>query len=178
VTLQNLERLTPIYDSERPVGSTADMRTWYTTKPAQLSPKSHISHVVGDAAWEGYVATVLEKRDEVLAYAKNDHLGFHIQYLWAGSSRRFIPDFLIRLASGEMLVLEVKGQDTPRDRAKRAALGEWVEAVSAAGVFGVWRHDVIFQPAEANDAISRNANPPRPTPDRVHKGGWSGGVQT
>jgi type III restriction enzyme len=97
VTLQNLQRLTPIYDSELPIGSTADMRTWYTTKPTQWSTRSHISHVVGDSGWEGYVATVLEKRDrDVAAYAKNDHLGFHIQYLWAGSSRRFIPDFLIR----------------------------------------------------------------------------------
>jgi type III restriction enzyme len=58
-----------------------------------------------------------------------------------------------------MLVLEIKGEDTPRDRAKRAALAEWVAAVNDSDAFGTWRHDVIFQPAEANDAISRNARP-------------------
>jgi len=48
------------------------------------------------------------------------------------------PDFLIRLASGTALVLEVKGKDTPQDRAKRAALDEWIAAVNEHGGFGRW----------------------------------------
>ncbi len=46
------------------------------SKPCFPAIKSHISHPVGDSAWEGHAANVFEGRDEVIAYAKNDHLGF------------------------------------------------------------------------------------------------------
>ena len=46
-----------------------------------------------------------------------------------------------------MLVLEIKGEDSPQNRAKRAALEAWVKAVNSAGGFGVWAWDVVFQPA-------------------------------
>jgi len=45
---------------------TGQMRTWYTSKPTLRATKSHISHVVGDSAWEGYTANTFEARDEVL----------------------------------------------------------------------------------------------------------------
>jgi type III restriction enzyme len=36
----NTEKLEPIFDQDNPIGSTARMRTWYTTKPNQLTTKS------------------------------------------------------------------------------------------------------------------------------------------
>ena len=80
----------------------------------------------------------------VSAYAKNDHLGFQIYYLWNGCRRRFVPDFLIRLRNGKTLVLEIKGEDSDQNKAKRSALDAWVQggqrarAGSAAGA-GMWR---------------------------------------
>ncbi|MDO9312709.1 MAG: hypothetical protein Q7T85_13625 [Nitrosomonas sp.] len=53
---------------------------------------------------------------------KNDHLDFIVRYLWRGSSRNFVPDYLIRLNNGKTLVLEVKGVDSEQNRAKRAAM--------------------------------------------------------
>jgi len=108
VTEQNAERLVPVFDEENPIGSTGQMRTWYTTKPCFPASKSHISHLVGDSSWEGHAANVLETRDEVEAYAKNDHLGFQVYYMWAGSRRRYTPDFLVRLAGGTLLALEIR----------------------------------------------------------------------
>ncbi|MBM2851138.1 MAG: helicase, superfamily, partial [Anaerolineales bacterium] len=35
--------------------------------------------------WEQYAANLLEKSKLVTAYAKNDHLGFQIYYLWSGA---------------------------------------------------------------------------------------------
>jgi type III restriction enzyme len=157
VVPQNTTRLTPIYDQERPIGATGDMRTWYTTKPTQVTTKSHINHVVGDSSWEGYVATVLEAMDEVDAYAKNDHLGFQVHYMWAGSRRRFIPDFIVRLVNGKTLALEIKGEDGPQQKAKRDALAEWVSAVNAEGGFGVWCSDVVFEPARVRNVVSSHA---------------------
>ena len=140
---QNAERLEPIYDSEFPIGSTRQMRTWYTTKPCVETSKSQISHAVVDSTWEAYAVNVLEQRDEVSSYAKNDHLGFNIYYLWNGSRRKYVPDFLIRLKNGKHMVLEIKGEDSDQNRAKRMALDAWVRAVNTKGGFGTWCWDVV-----------------------------------
>ena len=156
VTEQNHESLTPIYDEENPIGATSQMRTWYTTKPCFLTIKSHISHMVGDSAWEGHAANVFEGRDDVLAYAKNDHLGFQVYYMWGGSRRRYVPDFLIRLADCTNLALEIKGSDSPQNKAKRAALNEWVKAINLFGGFGIWEWDVAFKPGDIHDILERH----------------------
>ncbi|EAQ12462.1 type III restriction enzyme [Maritimibacter alkaliphilus HTCC2654] len=154
---QNRTKLTPIFDEENPIGSTAQMRTWYTAKPNFPAVKSHISHLVGDSSWEGHAANVFEKSSDVLAYAKNDHLGFQIQYLWAGSRRRYVPDFLVKYVNGDILALEIKGTDSPQNKAKRDALAEWVEAVNSVGGFGIWSWDVAFQPNELQDIVTRHS---------------------
>ena len=160
VTEQNLERLEPVFDEAFPIGSTRGMRTWYTTRDCVPTRRSQISHMLADSAWEQHVANVLEGSPLVEAYAKNDHLGFQIWYLWKGSKRRYVPDFLIRLTNGRTLVLEIKGQDTDQDKEKRAALDTWVRAVQARGGFGAWSWDVAFQPAQIQDILDRHASPP------------------
>jgi len=47
------------------------------------------------------------------------------------------------VASGKTLVLEIKGEDSPQDQAKRAALALWVQAVTEHGGFGTWAADVV-----------------------------------
>ena len=90
----------------------------------------------------------------VAAWVKNDHLGFEVLYVYKGVVRKYRPDFLIRLANGTMLVLEVKGQDTQQDQAKREFLDEWVEAVNAHGGFGEWAWEVSFQPEDVHDVLA------------------------
>jgi type III restriction enzyme len=152
---KNTQRMEPIFDEESPIGSTRSMRTWYTTRPCIATRKSQISHMVGDSAWEPYAANLMEKNEDVLAYAKNDHLGFQIHYLWNGARRRFVPDFLIRMRDGKTLVLEIKGEDSAQNRAKRSALDSWVKAVNAKGGFGGWAWDVVFQPAQMRDVLDK-----------------------
>lgn len=156
---QNFERIEPVFDEEYPIGSTRYMRTWYTTKLCTPTRRSQISHVVADSAWEQHAANVLESSPLVEAYAKNDHLGFQIYYLWNGARRRFLPDFLIRLANGKTLVLEIKGESSEQDRAKRSALDAWVRAVNTKGGFGPWASDVVFEPAQMQDIISKHSAP-------------------
>ena len=155
---QNTERLEPVFDPEFPIGSTRLMRTWYSTKPCLETGKSQISHAVADSTWEHYTASLLEQRPEVVAYAKNDHLGFQIYYLWRGSKRRFLPDFVIRLANGKFMVLEIKGEDSDQNRSKRLALDAWVCAVNARGGFGAWCWDVVKgEPSRLIDVITHHA---------------------
>lgn len=153
---QNQERIEPVFDEESPIGSTRHMRTWYTTKVCYPTQKSQISHMIADSAWEQYAANVLEKSDQVTAYAKNDHLGFQIYYLWNGARRRFVPDFMVHLANGKTLVLEIKGEDSEQNRAKREALDAWVKGVNEKGGFGTWCWDVAFQPAKIHDIIVKH----------------------
>ena len=153
---QNTEKIEPVFDEESPIGSTRYMRTWYTTKPCQPTRKSQISHVVVDSSWEMYTANLLEKSKLVQSYAKNDHLGFQIHYLWNGVRRRFVPDFLVRLANGKILILEIKGEDSEQNRAKRASLDVWVQAVNSKGGFGGWCWDVAYQPAQIQDILVRH----------------------
>ena len=156
VQQQNKERLEPVFDPESPIGTTSEMRTWYTTKPCQPTQKSQISHVVVDSSWELHTANALEKSPHVSAYAKNDHLGFLIYYLWKGSRRRFVPDYLIRLTNGKTLVLEVKGQDSEKNKAKRASLKQWITAVNDKGGFGEWSSDVVLEPAQIQDVLEKH----------------------
>jgi type III restriction enzyme len=156
VTEQNLERSELVFDEDHPIGSTREMRTWYTTKRCQPAVRSQISHVVVDSAWEAHAANVLDTDPHVEFWAKNDHLGFQVHYLWGGARRRFLPDFLVRLTNGKTLVLEIKGEDSEQNRAKRAALDEWVKAVNAKGGFGVWCWDVVFEMAKVQDVLAEH----------------------
>ena len=103
VSAQNTEKLEAIFDELNPIGSTARMRSWLTTRPCLATEKSQISHVVYDSAWEKAVADLCEKIPQVTAWAKNDRLDFIVRYLWRGSSRNFVPDYLIRLNNGKTL---------------------------------------------------------------------------
>ncbi len=95
------------------------------------------------------------ERDRVAAWVKNDHLGFEILYIYRGVVRKYRPDFLIRLTSGDMLVLETKGQETEQDKVKQNYLAEWVQAVNSHGGFGQWRSAVVREPGEIRDVLLR-----------------------
>jgi len=84
---------------------------------------------------------------------KNDHLGFEVLYVYRGVVRKYRPDFLVRLANGDMLVLETKGQDTEQDQVKRRYLDEWTQAVNSHGGFGRWRWAVAHKPGEIRDIL-------------------------
>lgn len=157
VTEQNVERLAAVFDESRPIGSTAQMRPWLTTKPCQPTRHSQISHAVYDSVWEKAVVDLCEKKKFVAAWAKNDHLDFTVRYLWKGSTRNFVPDYLIRFTNGKTLVLEVKGQDSEQNKAKRAAMQTWVKTINEQGGFGQWCFDVVFDPAKIMDVISSHA---------------------
>ena len=153
VRQENTEKLVPVFDRDHPIRSTGQMRTWYTSKPCERTRKSHINVCVYDSTWEASDAFVLDNSSAVSAWAKNDHLGFEVLYLYRGVVRKYRPDFLVRLANGDMLILETKGQDTELDRVKRRYLDEWVQAVNAHGAFGRWRWKVARYPGEIRDTL-------------------------
>ena len=68
--------------------------------------------------------------------------------MFDGSIKNYLPDFLIRMCDGSMLILEVKGMNTLKDRTKREFLDEWVKAVNTHGGFGVWKSAISRSPSD------------------------------
>jgi type III restriction enzyme len=153
IRYENSERLEPVFDSDRPIRSTGDMRTWYTGRKCGATRRSHINVCVYDSSWEASDSYALDRSKAVSAWVKNDHLGFEVLYVYKGVVRKYRPDFLVRLASGEMLVLETKGQDTEQDHVKWQYLNEWVQGVNSHGGFGTWKWAVAKQPGEINKIL-------------------------
>ena len=152
---ENTERLTPVFDKEKPIRSTADVRTWYTSKACEWTEKSHISHCVYDSGWEASEAYFFDKSDLVESFVKNDHLGFTILYNHKGVIRKFYPDFILRLVNGDYMVLETKGVDSQQNQTKREYLNEWIKAVNNHGGFGKWHWDVSFHPSDIEGLIKK-----------------------
>ncbi len=164
IRFENTLALSPVFDSEKPIRSTGDMLPWYTGRPWEYTLHSHINRCVFDSAWEANEAFVLDHDPNVAAWAKNDHLGFEIVYIFEGVIRKYRPDFLIRFTSGTTLILEVKGQGSPQNQTKRKFLDEWVQAINQHGGFGPWSWAVSRLPSDIADILDQRNRRPSPLP--------------
>lgn len=100
----------------------------------------------------------MDRNKKLEAWVKNDHLGFEIPYIFKGVVKKYRPDFIIKLANGKYLVLEVKGQDTQQDKTKREFLDEWVKAVNEHGGFGKWAWAVSKEPGDIEEIIQKTVS--------------------
>jgi type III restriction enzyme len=95
-----------------------------------------------DSGWEHKAAYELDKSPDVVAYVKNDHLDFTIPYEWEHEVHSYYPDFITRLRlkddSEINVILEVKGYEAEKDRAKKPAAQRWISAVNHHGGYGKW----------------------------------------
>jgi len=92
----NTSKLVSVYNEERPIIYTSDMRTWHTSRKHTDAIKSHINYAVYDSSWEATEAFELDRNPNVEAWVKNDHLGFEVLYVYRGVVRKYRPDFLVR----------------------------------------------------------------------------------
>ncbi|KXK02962.1 MAG: Type III restriction enzyme, res subunit [Chlorobi bacterium OLB4] len=153
----NTEALTPVFDKENPIRSSGDIRTWWTSKPNEAFDKTHINFVVVDSKWEYLEAKTINESNVVESFVKNDHLNFVVYYNYQGVVRRFFPDFLIKLTTGENLIVETKGQDNEQNKTKRAYLDEWCRAINQHGGFGKWSWAVSFDPNDLDQILQNSA---------------------
>jgi len=146
--------LKPILRPYDTVGTTryVDFHTIRETYKTRAD-KCHVSHVAGDSGWEFKLAQELEDMLEVIAYVKNQSLGFTIPYSINNVERQYYPDFIIRVDDGHgtddplNLVLEVTGERKKEKEAKTAtARTLWVPAVNNHGGFGRWAFLEITDP--------------------------------
>jgi len=153
----NTKAFTPVFDKENPIRSTSDIRTWWTSKPCEPFSRTHINFVVVDSKWEYLEAKTIDESNVVESFVKNDHLNFVVYYNYQGVVRRFFPDFLVKLKTGENLIVETKGQDNEQNKTKRAYLDEWCKAVNQHGGFGKWSWAVSFDPNDLGQILQNSA---------------------
>lgn len=151
---ENATALTPVFDKEHPIRSTADVRPWYTSRPCEDLEKTHINFVVADSQMESLEARTINDSQYVESFVKNDHLGFAIFYNHQGVVARYFPDFIIRLENGSHLVLETKGLDRDKDKTKRSFLDQWCKSINQHGGFGIWKWAVSFDANDLNQMIA------------------------
>ena len=142
VVLPRIERF-------RATGSTREV-FFRPGRPVRETMKSHISHVVLDApVWEGSAVHTLEHSDFVECYARNDHLDFTLPYVDDfGNPHVHRPDFIVKLATGLMVALEVKGQVRELEEFKIKAGLRWAEAVNRYYGERKWVYHVCFNPPD------------------------------
>lgn len=137
-------KVLPILAPYDTIGSTRHV-DFITTKPIQETVKSHINYVVADTLeWEQGVAKRLEQMPEVLAYVKNQNLGFSIPYEHQGITHQYLPDFIARVEMPDKqilnLLIEVTGKKDDKKMLKvKTTRDLWVPAINNAEKFGRWQ---------------------------------------
>lgn len=138
---EKIVRIIP--DPYNPEGSTRHVaflssKSVFSTDPA----KSHVSHVVEDSTWEAEMARVVEAHPKVISYVKNQGLGLEVPYRKSGAVHRYIPDFIVRLDTGDEplnLIMEVKGYRDGDAVIKADTIKTlWIPGVNASGKHGRW----------------------------------------
>jgi type III restriction enzyme len=61
-----------------------------------------------------------------------------------------------KMATGRLLVLEVKAEDSQQNQTKRNFLAEWVKAVNAHGGFGEWTWDLSRKPKDVAGILEKH----------------------
>jgi type III restriction enzyme len=139
----------PRLNRYKPTGSTENVH-FKTVKPVIVTQASHLNLVACDTnSWEQAAVFQLEKLAQegvVICYARNDRLEFNIPYELYGNPQVYEPDFLVKLASGVTLILEIKGQAHPDTDAKHQAARRWLAAVNHWGRLGKWDFLVCRNP--------------------------------
>ena len=88
--------------------------------------KSHLNYVVSGLEVGAIGGLPPGQHPRVVAFVKNQGLGFAIPYLHtAGGAHDYIPDFIVRLDNGVHLILETKGHDE-LEEVKAQAAERWV----------------------------------------------------
>lgn len=65
-----------------------------------------------------------------------------------------MPDFVVELTDGSLLLVEVKGMEREQDRSKEAGARRWIEAVNHWGRLGRWRYAKTHSPHQLASVLA------------------------
>ena len=106
---------------------------------------SHVNWVILDSDWEGEFCRVAESHPKVRAYVKNHNLGLEVPYRYGSGTRKYLPDFIVRVDDGHgeddllNLIVEIKGYRREDAKEKKSTMDTyWVPGVNHLGTYGRW----------------------------------------
>jgi type III restriction enzyme len=144
-TLAGERPVKAILDAYNPTGSTrfVNFTTSKETRWQTDLRKCHVNWVICDSGWEKEFCRVAESHPRVLAYVKNQSLGFEVPYLMAGQRRKYLPDFIVRIDDGQPeplnLTVEIKGYRGEDAKEKASTMrAYWVPGVNNLVHYGRW----------------------------------------
>jgi type III restriction enzyme len=136
-----------VLDPYNPTGSTSHVsfNTSKTDRWETAADRCHINWVVLDSDWEAEFCRVAEKHPKVKAYVKNHSLGLEVPYRYGSETRKYLPDFIVRVDDGYgdddllNLIVEIKGYRREDAKDKKATMETyWVPGVNNLKTFGRW----------------------------------------
>ncbi len=94
--------------------------------------KSIFNKIIGDSHFELLFAGFLENCDDVIAYAKNYMaVSFKLGYVNTGGDiSNYYSDFLVKISSKEVFIVETKGQEDLDVPLKMGRLKQWCEDIN------------------------------------------------
>ena len=136
-----------VLDPYNPTGSTMYVN-FTTSKKLRWETdanRCHINWVILDSDWEGEFCRVAESHPKVLSYVKNHNLGLDVPYRYGSETRRYIPDFVVRVDDGKgeddplSLIVEIKGYRGEDAKDKKLTMDTyWIPGVNNHGTYGRW----------------------------------------
>ena len=129
-------------------------------RSAPRPDRCHLNWIVADSDWERDFANIAENHPRVLAYVKNQGLGFEVPYLLGTVAKRYRPDFILRVDDGRPdplnLIVEVKGFRGEDALEKANTMNAfWVPGVNNLGAFGRWAFAEFRAIHDMKDALDR-----------------------
>jgi type III restriction enzyme len=122
--------------------NTSKTERWETNGPP---PKCHVNWVILDSDWESEFCRVAERHPRVVAYVKNHNLGLEVPYRYGSETRRYRPDFIVRIDDGHgpddllNLIVEIKGYRGEDAKDKKLTMDTyWVPGVNNLKTHGRW----------------------------------------
>ncbi len=136
-----------VLDPYNPSGSTrhVNFNTSRTLRWETDARRCHVNWVVLDSDWEAEFCRVAEAHPRVRAYVKNHNLGLEVPYRFGSETRKYFPDFIVRVEDGHgeddllNLVVEIKGYRREDAKEKKSTMDTyWVPGVNHLGTHGRW----------------------------------------
>lgn len=136
-----------LLDPYNPEGTSADVRfnTSKLTRWQTCADRCHLNWVILDSDWEAEFCRVAEAHPKVRSYVKNHNLGLEVPYQFAGESRTYVPDFIVKVDDGHgeadllNLIVEIKGYRLEEAKEKKGTMDSyWIPGVNNLGRYGRW----------------------------------------
>jgi type III restriction enzyme len=136
-----------VLDPYNPDGSTAhvNFNTSKTERWETDASRCHVNWVILDSDWEAEFCRVAEKHPKVKSYVKNHSLGLEVPYRYGSETRKYMPDFIVRVDDGHgdddllNLIVEIKGYRREDAKDKKSTMETyWVPGVNNLKQYGRW----------------------------------------